>query len=245
MLKHPSNLKNIALVGAASEIGNEIIKFLTNESLENLYIFGRDNSQVSKYREMCIDTKFFQLDVEDINYQKNLLIDLNSLGEIDLAIIAIGFLPPENQDLDSNQVLRSMMINATGSSVILSIFANKMLPQKSGKILYVSTVASMRPRLKNFTYGASKKAADFFVQGLQAKYKKSNLKIILLRPGYVYTKMSSNFQPAPFAVNKNEVAMLAIRGIKKNKDTVYAPSILFILMNLVVKLPRFIFNKLD
>ncbi len=245
LLNKNQDFKTIALVGASSEIGNAVVRSLGVETLKSLFIFGRDSTLVDSYQSQGIDTQFFQLDVEKKDFHKNLQENLNSLGPIDLAILALGYLPQENKDSEPNFVLQSMLINATGSSVVLSCFVNKMLNQHSGKILYISSVASMRPRIKNFTYGASKKAVDFFVQGLQSKYRKSNLKISLVRPGYVYTKMSKNFKPAPFAIKSDKVAQLAIKGLQKQKEVIYAPSVLFFLMNLVIRFPRFIFNRLS
>lgn len=245
MLNKNILFRNVALVGGSSDIGNEIIRQLNLQTLENLYIFGRDNSIVNDYEKKGINVNFFEIDVEKINFEKKLLEILGSIEKIDFLIMALGYLPPENQDLESNFVQKSMLVNAVGGTVVLSCFVNKMLNQEFGKLLYISSVASMRPRLKNFTYGASKKAADFFVDGLQSKYKNTNLNIYILRPGFVFTKLSRDFKPAPFAIHPNKVAKLALKGIKKNKKVIYAPKILLLIMNIVVMLPRAIFNRLE
>ena len=113
-----------------------------------------------------------------------------------------------------------------------------------GKILVCSSVSSIRPRLRNFSYGASKSALDFYAIGLQNRLSKSNLTISILRPGYVFTKMTKNFKPAPFSITSESLARISIDGLLKNKKVIYVPWKLKIIMNLLRIVPRFIFNKL-
>lgn len=245
MLDQFSQFKNVALVGSTSEIGYEIIKYLKPLGLDSLYIFGRDKKSLDKYEALGVSSIFFELDVETVGFQNQLIHHLSKISSLDLAIIALGFLPPENQELDANSVLKTMVVNAVGSTVVMSCFASLMKNEKSTQILYISTVASMRPRLKNFTYGASKKTGDYFAEGMHYRFKNTKLKINILRPGFVYTKMSEKFDPAPFAIEPDLVAKIAINGLLRNQKIIYAPTVLRILMNLVVRLPRFIFDKFN
>jgi decaprenylphospho-beta-D-erythro-pentofuranosid-2-ulose 2-reductase len=113
-----------------------------------------------------------------------------------------------------------------------------------GRILVCSSVASIRPRIRNFTYGASKSALDFYTVGLQNKLKKSNVSVYLLRPGYVHTKMTMNFPPAPFAIGLDSVGKIVSSGLFKRKKIIYAPAKLRIIMNALRLVPRVIFNQL-
>jgi len=119
-----------------------------------------------------------------------------------------------------------------------------MNENRGGKILVCSSVASIRPRLRNFSYGASKSALDFYAIGLQSKLSKSKVKISILRPGYVFTKMTKNFKPAPFSITLEVLARISIDGLFKNKKVIYVPWKLKFIMNLLRIVPRFIFNKL-
>jgi decaprenylphospho-beta-D-erythro-pentofuranosid-2-ulose 2-reductase len=168
-----------------------------------------------------------------------------SFEQIDFAIVAVGFLPSENCELDSLLVQKAMQVNGLAVPVLLSALVNRMKDQTSGRILYISSVASVRPRLRNFTYGCSKRAADFFAEGLMHKYNGEKLKISILRPGYVHTRMSKDFRPAPFAISAEAVGRITIEGIRKDKNIIYAPSFLKFMMFVLRLIPQKYFDKIN
>ena len=153
-------------------------------------------------------------------------------------------MPEENSEFDLPSLGETLRVNSISSIICLSGFAKIMYENKGGKILVCSSVASVRPRLRNFSYGASKSALDFYAIGLQNRLSKSNLTISILRPGYVFTKMTKNFKPAPFSISLETLAKICVDRLLKNKKIIYAPWKLKIVMNLLRVVPRFIFNKL-
>jgi short-subunit dehydrogenase len=161
-----------------------------------------------------------------------------------LVILAAGYLPEENSEFDLTSLGKTFQINSISSIICLSGFAKIMNENRGGKILVCSSVASIRPRLRNFSYGASKSALDFYAIGLQSKLSKSKVKISILRPGYVFTKMTENFKPAPFSITSEILARISVDGLFKNKKVIYVPWKLKIIMNLLRIVPRFMFNKL-
>ena len=167
----------------------------------------------------------------------------SSLPDIDLAIMAAGFLPPENEELDLVLVNRSMLINAAGAVNALAVLAERMQQQKHGHILHISTVAAIRPRSRNFTYGASKSSADFFARGLSSKYRNTGLKVSVLRPGFVYSKMTENFKPAPFACEKDRLAGITVKIINRELGTLYVPRFLRLIVFIIRVIPRWVLNK--
>jgi len=159
--------------------------------------------------------------------------------------VAAGFLPPENEELDLFLLNRSMMTNAVGVVSVLSSLTNRMHRQNQGHILHISTVASMRPRSRNFTYGASKSSADFYARGLSNKYKKSGLSISVCRPGYVFTRMSAGSTPAPFGTTISVVVSNCLNAINLQHSVTYSPRILGIIMKVLLVIPQRLFNYLD
>ena len=246
MLRRRKTFKRVFLIGSTSDIGLEILKQLTYQEDAEIIAVGRTPPDKSIIFDLRAKLSFFKCDLENFDdlrmFSKNLLLNLE---DIDLAIVAAGYLPPENDELNLELVHKSISINGVGVACILSMLVKRMIYQKKGHILFLSTVASIRPRLRNFTYGASKSCADFFALGLSNKYKKSSIRISILRPGFVYTKMSKNFSPAPFAIESQSVARLAIKGINKNKRIIYAPKILRYVFLFVRNLPNTLFLKID
>lgn len=240
-----TELSSVLLVGGTSEIGLSILRALDLGMESQITLIGRRMPQLNELDHLPNKLQFVQTDLENEIDIENLKYTIRRLNRIDLAIVASGYLPPENCDMDIMNLTRAVKINSLGIITVLAALAEKVTSQESsGHILYISSVAAMRPRIKNFTYGASKTAADFFAEGLSFKYRNDGLFLHILRPGFVFTKMSKDFKPAPFAINTAEVAALALRGLKKGQTIIYAPSILKIVMNLLKIIPRTLFDWL-
>jgi decaprenylphospho-beta-D-erythro-pentofuranosid-2-ulose 2-reductase len=241
--KYQKDYKNILLVGSTSEIGISIINKLDFKESALIVLAGRENPSDDKFRNQFIRREFWNYDFEVEEDLDRFKVGLSVLDNIDLAIIAIGFLPPENGELDFEMIKKTFKLNALAAILVLSILVKKMRSQSAGQILLISSVASMRPRLRNFVYGSTKECADFFSIGMSHKYK-SNLHISILRPGFVFTKMSKQFKPSPFAIHPTGVARITIEGLASKKRIIYAPRKLRYLMPLLSMIPRVIYNRM-
>ncbi len=242
MLK--KKFKNIVLVGSNSDIGISILNSLSLDDNAKLFLIGKTMPNQGRLNNSIIESKFKYCDLENLSNVKEIFNNPSDFSDLDLVIIAAGFLPPENLEFDINSIEKTMLVNSLASIILLSGFSNLMIYGPPAQILLISSVASIRPRNKNFTYGSSKKALDFFAVGLQNKLKRSSLAISILRPGYVYSKMTENFQPAPFAITLDQLAEIASMGLLRKDKIIYAPKKLNLIMKIAKVLPRFIFDKL-
>ncbi len=235
----------MVLVGSTSDIGLSILKQLPYSDNAEVLLVGRVAPEDFIFEDARVTIGFHKCDLESFEDLQSFASKLSSLPDIDLAIMAAGFLPPENEELDLLLVNKSMMINTVGIVSALSSLTNRMHRQNQGHILHISTVASMRPRSRNFTYGASKSGADFYARGLSNKYKKSGLSISVCRPGYVFTRMSAGFAPAPFGTTIPVVVNNCLNAIHLQQSVTYSPRILEILMKALLVMPQRLFNYLD
>jgi decaprenylphospho-beta-D-erythro-pentofuranosid-2-ulose 2-reductase len=240
-----NDYKNILLVGSTSEIGISIVNKLNLDRNSLLMLAGRESPSPDQFVDQPHQRVHLRYDFEVDADLERFEAEVKNLGGIDLAIVALGFLPQEHSDLQSASIKRAITINALAVPVVLSCLVEKMRGQASGDILYISSVATCRPRLQNFVYGSAKKCADFFTIGLLNKYMKSNVRIFILRPGFVFTKMSKGFEPAPFSINKAKVAEITLKGISRNQRIIYAPRKLRVIMPILSLIPRFIYDKLN
>lgn len=237
--------KNIVLVGSTSEIGSAILKELKLSSEANVYYVGRTRpeSQVIVEHKGC--SKFIYCDFEDVNGSKQAINKLIKTNEIDLLILAAGYLPDENSEFILKNIIKSSTINTISPALFLVAVAEKMMRSGGGDILVVSSVSSIRPRIRNFTYGSSKAAIDFFSIGLANKLLKAGVFVCILRPGYVHTKMTFKFKPAPFSITPEEVGKITADGLHRRKRIIYAPKKLRYIMKIIAVLPRFVFKFIE
>jgi short-subunit dehydrogenase len=236
--------KNIVLVGANSDIGLAIIHELPLAENAKLHLIGSTEPDKYKLDNIKISSQFRYCDLENLPNVKGIFNEPANFHDTDLVILAAGYLPPENLELNLDSIEKTMTVNALATILLVSGFMKLMSDGRKGQILVLSSVASIRPRIRNFTYGASKSALDFYSIGIQNKFKQSNVKVSVARPGFVFTKMTSNFSPAPFAINLEKGAQILAKGLLKEKRIIYAPRKLKMIMGIVRYVPRRIFNKL-
>ena len=236
--------RNVILIGSTSEIGIAIVNELKINELETLTLVGRKNPDPSIFKIKIKKINFIQVDFEDEEEISKSFISIDAIRAIDFAIFAAGYLPPENSEFNQKEITKTFQVNSISTIKYISHLTKYLLKQNNGDILYISSVAGLRPRIRNFTYGASKNLVEFYTKGLRNKYTDSGINFFIVRPGFVFTKMSNNFKPAPFAIDKRSVAKIVINGLNKKVLNIYAPSILKYLFLILKLIPNKIFNKM-
>jgi decaprenylphospho-beta-D-erythro-pentofuranosid-2-ulose 2-reductase len=93
-------------------------------------------------------------------------------------------------------------------------------------------------------YGSSKAGADGFAQGLGDSLAGTGVDVMVVRPGFVKTKMTEGLDPAPFSTTPEAVAREIVRGLARGSHTVWAPSLLRIVMSALRHVPRPLFRRL-
>ena len=166
-------------------------------------------------------------------------------GDIDLVVVAVGILGDQATDeRDALAALAVIDTNLVGAVSVLIPIANRLRKQGHGAIVVLSSVAAERPRRANFVYGASKAGLDAFAQGLGDSLVGSGVNVLVVRPGFVRTKMTDGLADAPFATTPDVVAEEIVRALRRRAHTVWVPSRLRLVMAVVRHLPRPVFRLL-
>ena len=172
-------------------------------------------------------------------------------GDIDVAIVAFGLLG-DAEELWQNQrkAVQIAQINYTAAVSVGVLLAEKMRAQGFGQIIAMSSVAGERVRRSNFVYGSTKAGLDGFYLGLGEALREYGVRVLVIRPGQVRTTTtldhwkSTGAKEAPFTVDKEFVADLAVTSAAKGKELVWAPGPVRYLMAVLRHIPRPIFRKL-
>ena len=69
--------------------------------------------------------------------------------------------------------------------------------------------------------------------------------VVVVRPGFVHTKMTEGLKPAPFSTEPGVVAVAAANAIEAGRALVWAPAPLRVVMSGLRHLPRPIFRRLS
>jgi decaprenylphospho-beta-D-erythro-pentofuranosid-2-ulose 2-reductase len=168
------------------------------------------------------------------------------LGDIDLAIVAFGVLGDQAQaERDPAAAAALARTNFVGGVSLLVALAERMRTPGHGAIVVLSSVAGERARRSNFAYGATKAGLDAFAQGLGDALAPEGVHVLVVRPGFVRTKMTAGLDPAPLATDADAVARAIERGLRARAHTVWAPPALRWAFAVIRHLPRPLFRRLN
>src|SRR5262249_7142941 len=106
------------------------------------------------------------------------------------------------------------------------------------------SVAGGRARRSNFVYGSTKAGLDAFFQGLGDALGGTGASVMIVRPGFVHTKMTAGEDPAPLAATPGAVAEAGVRGLERGCEIVLVPPALRWVRTVLRHVPRPLFRKL-
>jgi decaprenylphospho-beta-D-erythro-pentofuranosid-2-ulose 2-reductase len=245
MLKKVKEYSKIVLVGSTSEIGLAIVNKIPIASKGEIIFIGRTQPELPVFLNENYINNFIYCDFLESKSVIEAEAKLKEISKIDLLILAAGYLPPENSEFNTDLIRQTMIVNTLTPAIFISAIAEQMSKYGEGDILLISSVAVTRARKRNFTYGSSKAGIDFFATGLAHKLRKTGVFVSILRPGFVYTKMTKNFKPAPFSTNLEIVGNIAVNGLINRKEIIYAPKKLKYIMKIIKKLPNTLFKRIE
>jgi decaprenylphospho-beta-D-erythro-pentofuranosid-2-ulose 2-reductase len=108
----------------------------------------------------------------------------------------------------------------------------------------LSSVAAERPRAANAVYCASKAGLDALAQGLADALAPTGVRVLVVRPGFVATRMTRGLPVPPLSTDPERVAHATVRGLRRGAHTVWGPTALRWALLLVRLLPRPLFRRL-
>ncbi|MCZ7587725.1 MAG: SDR family NAD(P)-dependent oxidoreductase [Gaiella sp.] len=166
-------------------------------------------------------------------------------GDIDVVLVAAGILGDQPvAERDAAAALAVIETNFVGAVSVLIPIAERLRAQGHGTIVVLSSVAAERARRANFVYGSSKAGLDAFAQGLGDSLAGTGIDVLVVRPGFVRTKMTAALPDGPLATTPEAVAEEIVRGLQRRAHTVWAPARLRFVMAVVRLLPRPLFRRL-
>ena len=187
------NLKNkkILITGATGGIGNCLVEKF-NKLEAKIVATGTNEEKLKKLKEKYpnIFTERFKLDEHD-KIEKFINDVYDKLGGIDILVNNAGItLDNLSIRLSEESWKKVIDVNLT-STFLLSKFAiKKMLKNKSGKIINITSVVGHTGNLGQTNYTASKAGIVAMSKSLAIEYAKKNININCISPGFIKTAMT-------------------------------------------------------
>ena len=166
-------------------------------------------------------------------------------GDVDVAVIAFGLLgEPEASWTDPAAALELVDVNLAAPVHLGVMLASRLKTQGHGRIVALSSVAGERVRRSNFVYGSTKAGFDGFFLGLGEALRGSGVEVLVVRPGFVHSKMTEGLDAAPLSVTPDQVAEAVVAGINAHSEVIWVPAAMRAVMSGLRHVPRALFRKL-
>ena len=184
--------KNIIVTGASGGIGNSIIKKLS-EAGANILASGTKIEKLEELKKNYKKIKILRFDIsqnEKIEeFIDNATKDLG--GNLDCIVNNAGI----TQDnlairMSLEEWQKVIDINLTSTFLMSKFAIKKMLKNKSGKIVNITSVVGHTGNLGQANYTASKAGIIAMSKSLAIEYAKKNINVNCISPGFIKTVMT-------------------------------------------------------
>jgi decaprenylphospho-beta-D-erythro-pentofuranosid-2-ulose 2-reductase len=160
-------------------------------------------------------------------------------------VIAVGVLGAQaGLDADPHEAIEVMRVNFLGAGSLMIECLRQLRRRGKGTLILLSSVAAERPRASNAIYGAAKTGLDALAQGLSDATASSGVRVLVVRPGFVKSRMTAGLEPAPFATTPEVVASATVAALHGRAGTVWVPGSLRLIFAILRHLPRSIYRRL-
>ncbi len=238
--------QTILVLGGGSDIAQAIVHELASPALRTVILAGRHTPiELSTPLDDAVSVVSVEFDALDHAGHDALVRSVaDEHGDLDVVIQAFGQLG-EDVGTDPVAAVALAEVNYVGAVSSGLAVAAQLRRQGHGTLVVLSSVAGVRTRASNFVYGSTKAAQDAFATGLGHSLQDSGARVLVVRPGYVRTKMSAGVAEAPFACDADDVAKAVVKGLHRGSSVVWAPAVLQGMFGPLRYAPGPVWRKLD
>ncbi|MHB1615165.1 MAG: decaprenylphospho-beta-D-erythro-pentofuranosid-2-ulose 2-reductase [Actinomycetes bacterium] len=252
-LGHP---QSILVLGGTSDIALATVQALVAGRTRLVVLAGRGGPRLDQAAERVraagadagggpVVVRTVEFDAEELATHRDVLDAAFDGADIDVVLLAFGVLPdPERAATDPEYAAATALVNYVGAVSAGTATAVRLRAQGHGILVVLSSVAGERVRRSNFVYGSTKAGLDGWASGLGEYLAGTGVRVVVVRPGFVTTKMTAGLPKAPLSSTPEQVAAAIVTAIARPRPVVWVPATLRPVMSLLRHLPRPVFARL-
>ena len=186
--------KNIIVTGASGGIGNSIVKKL-NQAGANILASGTRIEKLEELKKNFENIKILKFDISQSDKISEFIENAtNELGGSLDGLVNNAGITQDNLAIRMSleEWQKVININLTSTFLMSKFAIKKMLKNKSGKIVNITSVVGHTGNLGQANYTASKAAIVAMSKSLAIEYAKKNININCISPGFIKTAMTDN-----------------------------------------------------
>ena len=183
--------KNIIVTGASGGIGNSIVEKL-NDCGANVLASGTRIEKLEELKSKFNKIKILKFDISQSDKIEEFIDNAaNELGGLDCIVNNAGI----TQDnlairMSIDEWKKVIDINLTSTFLMSKFAIKKMLKNKKGKIINITSVVGHTGNLGQANYTASKAGLVAMSKSLAIEYAKKNINVNCISPGFIKTAMT-------------------------------------------------------
>ena len=245
-------VQTVLVLGGTSEIGLAIASELARPRRAVVVLAGRDETALKAAAAPLTEAgagrvEVIPFDATDFAAHESALEEAaqRAGGDLDVVIVAFGLLGDQGADeAGGDGAVRVATTNYVGAVSAGLAAARRLKEQGHGAIVALSSVAGERVRAANFIYGSSKAGMDGFFQGLGDSLAGTGVTVLIVRPGFVRTRMTAGRDSQPMATTAGAVAAATVKALQAGRPIVWVPAPLRPAFALFRHLPRPVWRRM-
>lgn len=249
MINAVGDVQRVLLLGGTSEIGLAVVRQLAGRRQVDVVLAGRTSPRLDAaadgLRAEGHRPRVVPFDALAPASWAPAVEAAFAEGDVDVAVVAVGVLGDAEQAWQDPRAAADLLTVNTTAPVATGVHvAGRLRRQGRGALVVLSSVAGERPRRSNFAYGATKAGLDAFYTGLREALRPDGVRVVVVRPGFVRTRMTAGMAPAPLATDAATVARAAVGALHEGRETVWVPGSMRYVMAVLRVLPAAVFRRL-
>lgn len=249
MIDAVGNPQSLLLLGGTSEIGLAVAARFASARPLRIVLAGRPGDRLDaaaeKLRAGGSTVSVLPFDARRPETHTEVVEKAFADGDIDVTVVAFGILGDQEAAWTDVEAARELAeVNYVGAVTVGVALADRLRRQGHGALVAISSVAGERPRRSNFVYGSTKAGLDSFYTGLTDALRPSGVRVSVVRPGFVHSRMTEGLKAAPLSQTPEQVADVIVDVVRRRREQAWAPAPLRFVMTALRHLPRAVFRRL-
>lgn len=218
------------ITGASSGIGRALAIALCRPGIV-LGLLARDTARLAETAQACTSrgasVHVLPADVRDREALRATILRFEGAQPVDCVIVNAGVsvgTSPAGEIESEDETLALIETNLTGALATALPLIPLMRARRSGRIVFLSSIAALAPLPDAAAYSASKAALLAYGIAMRERLREDGLKVNVICPGFVITPMAQAYLGwKPFEISPEDAARRIIRGLDRDRAVIAFP----------------------
>ncbi len=239
----------ILITGASSGIGEELARQYAIPQNELVLLARREEKLYALREDIYKKCQSIEVIVADITEFETLQEKLKTINSLDMVILNAGISLGHSSDPEYVPTIKEFeklyRVNVLSAHAVLEVLLPLFKAQKHGKVVFISSLASLFSMPSSKIYSSSKRALNAYAEGVRYKYNRYGIKVINILPGFIKSELTDkNEFDMPFILETQSAVKKIINAISKNRREYIFPLRFYLIIQVLNLLPSFLREKI-